>query len=279
MNSRQKTEYTVLFVIIILGCGLLTAFAVTRINNWRLEKSKYYLHEAKKSDIASDQMLYFEKAAALYPNEETYLNAGISALRLGNNALGQKYLTRVKTAEGYFQLANAYYNLGNFPSAATGYKNAIGKENTEFARLGLAKSYLKMGDIRKAKTELAYAPGLAESKRIFAILNSGSASTSTESSMISAYNQLQTLGYPQAAMKLLEEGAEKGKITRDGLITLANDNIASADYQQAYDNLLKAKAMDSYYPQVYKQLVIVCVKLGKNEEARQYQAFYNYLII
>ena len=147
MNSRQKTEYTVLYVLIVLGCGLLTAFALTRINTWRIDRSEYYLSEAKKSTSISDQLLLYEQAATLNPSEETYLGAGITALKLGDNSLAQRYLSRVKTSEGYYQLANAYYNLENYSAAIANYQKSLEIEKGVTARLGLVKSYLKIGDI------------------------------------------------------------------------------------------------------------------------------------
>lgn len=276
MTKRQKIEDIVLFILLAIGYGLLIAFVIMKVDIWRVDKSREYLSEAKKSTNDSDRLILFEKAAVLNPGEDNYLNAGITALKLGDSKLAQKYLARVKTAEGYFQLANAYYNLGDYGQAAANYQNAVDKRKNAGSYLGLAKSFLKQGVIAKANIALTRSNELGATKEtddLLALLIGVDGATDPANRTIIVYNALNNLGYPQSAQKILDASASKGYLNRDSLLVLANEKIAAGDYQAAYGYLQRSKAIDPYYPQIYRQLVVVDEKLGKTDEAKQAQAF------
>lgn len=94
--------------------------------------------------------------------------------------------------------------------------------------------------------------------------------TTTQNRVIKLVNYLRERGYPQMAGRVLAAADAKGLLTRDGYIELAKTQISTNDVSAAYTNLLKAKQLDPYYPQTYQQLVIVCEKLGKTQELKQY---------
>jgi len=274
MNKKQQTEYLALILLILVGWGTLGAIFFTKFNVKRLEKASEYLYEAKKTSNDNDKFLLYEKAAALNPDQESYLGAGIAALRLGDNRLAQKYLGRVKTATGYYELGNAYYALENYQAAVEAYQNAVLKEEISEAYLAQGRGYLKLGNVERARTALEKSVRLrtsAEADQLLTIIVKANAAVNRGNLVVHAYNELEKLGYPHAAQNALIKAGEEGVLTRDGLLSLANTQINSGDYEGAYQYLVKAKGIDAYYPQTYQQLVIVAEKLGKNDEAREYR--------
>lgn len=281
MHRNAKIIYLTLFVLLIVLYGTISAIVIMKGNTWRHAKAQEYLEKAKNTTNESDKLLLFEKAAVLTASEQTYLTAGISALNLGQNTLAERYLSRVKTDEGYFQLANAYYNLEEFETAATYYQKSINKQKRADNFLGLAKSKLKMGDTSGARAALLISNQLqesAEATNILVLLGNGtndtnvSRETDPTNKAVLVYNELITLGYPQSANVVMQEATSKGLFSRDTLLVLANEAITKRDYSKAYDYLVEAKRIDSYYPQIYQQLVIVCERLGKTDEGARYQA-------
>jgi len=281
MRNKQRAAYLVLFAIIVLLYGFGLAYSIVRVNGWRVSKSREYLEGAKKTDNDTDKLLLFEKAAVLNANEETYTSAGITALKLGNNTLAEKYLARVKTAEGYFQLANAYYNLEKYDLAVDTFQKVISKNKTAEAYLGLGKSYLKMGNFEGARTALEESLKLQTTKEatnLLGLLVEKAGETDPANRAVIVYNALSDLGYPHSAKVVLQKADREGFLNRESLIALAQEQIAAGNYISAYDYLMRAKAFDPYYPQIYQHLVLVAGKLGKAGEAKQYQEFYNRLV-
>lgn len=266
MNKKQQIEYIVLFLVVLVGWGTLGAIIYTKIDTLRVEKANKYLYEAKKTNSDTDKLLLYERAAALNPNEESFLGSGITALKLGDNSLAEKYLSRVKTEAGYYQLGTAQYNLGNYQAAIPAFEKASKVVARPETYLAIAKSRLKLGELDGASAALSESLRLGENKEASQLYQS-------LSSAEKGYNTLQKLGYPQAAQELLTSMGRNEQLTRDGLLTLANGQILRGEYEPSYVNLIKAKQIDPYYPQTYKQLIFVSEKLGKNGEAKEYQAF------
>jgi len=288
MFTRDETKYLGIFILVVLVCGLLSAITYSMAIQWAQTKSIEYLIEAKKSNNESDSLVLYEKAAFLVANENTYLNAGIAALGLGDSSLAQKYLTRVKTTDGYYQLANTYYNLVKFDLAATNFQLSIDKSPSTAAYFGLGQSRLKTGDLDKARSALETSYSLKSSDdtaTLLVLLGSDvketnvSRETDPANKAILVYNELTRLGYPQSAQKVLDRAVAEGQLNRTSLLMKATEAIAANDWQLAYDYLFKAKTIDPYYPQIYQQLVLVCEKLGKTAEIKQYQGYLGALTI
>lgn len=276
MINKSETKYIVLFAVIVLVYGVTLAGVITKVNDWRRSKSQEYLTEAKKATNDTDKLLLFEKAAVLDASEETFLGAGVTALKLDDNKLAEKYLGRVKTAEGYYQLANAYYNLDKYDQAVLNFQYSNQKKETTEALTGLGKSYLKQGNTDKAILILESAKKLQQTEEVdnlLSLLVPVNKNTDPANRAVIVYNALLEFGYPQSAENILRQAVKDEFVTRDGLIKMANEQIDGDDYQAAYDYLIRAKSIDSYYPQIYQQLLIVCEKLGKTNEVKQYQEF------
>jgi len=286
----------VLFIIIVMVYGTLGAIFTIKIDTWRHEKAEEYLSQAINSPDNTEKLLLSEKAALLLANEETYLFAGVTALNFGDNNLAQKYLGRVKTAEGYAQLAGAYYNLERYDLAISAYIKALAIRTTSAGYLGVGRSYLKTGDLERAQTAFAQASELQpapETQGLYILaggtLRTGEAApldetllnvsreTSESNKAVLRYNELNKLGYPQSANKVIQSAYEQGQAGRDTLFMLAEERFNVGDNQAAYDLLIRAKTIDPYYPQIYNQLAIVSEKLGKTNESKQYQAYYSSL--
>jgi len=278
MKNLKKVEYISLIAILVVGYGLLGAYGFTRVNAWRIQKSSEYLYEAKKTSNLTDSLLLYEQAAVLNPNEETYLGAGVTAVKLGDNTLAERYLSRVKTSEGYFQLAGAYYNLEKYSQAASNYQKSLNTRENAVTYLELGKSYLKLGDILNAQNALKRSVELKasdEASTLLALINLDTTEFDEANRVVLSYNELNSLGYPQSAKTLLFEASQKGYLNRDSYIELANEEISAGDYPKAYDYLQRAKTIDPYYPQIYNQLVLVCGKLNKASEASEYQKYHD----
>lgn len=288
MFNKDETKYSEIFILVVLICGLLSAVTYNKITQWAQMKSIEYLCEANKSNNDTDRLVLFEKAAFLSANENTYLNAGIAALKLGDSKLAEKYLTRVRTADGYYQLANTYYNIAKFDLAATNYQFSIDRSPSAAAYFGLGQSRLKTGDLDKARAALETSYSLRNSDdtaTLLVLLGSDvkvtnvSRETDPANKAILVYNELTRLGYPQSAQKVLDRVVAEGQLNRTNLIVKATEAITANDWQSAYDYLFRAKTIDSYYPQIYQQLVLVCEKLGKTAETKQYQDYLDALTI
>jgi tetratricopeptide (TPR) repeat protein len=273
---KTKVIYIASAISLLLIYGFFCAVVITRTNHWRITKAREYLSEAKKIDSNADKLLLLEKAAVLDPNEETYLKAGITALELGDNTLAEKYLGRVKTAEGYFQLANAYYNLEKYDLSASTYEKVIDTTKTAASYAGLGKSHLKLGNIDQSLSALQSAyeiEGTTEIKNLIDLLTISSVETDPANRAVVVYNSLLRLGYPQSAEKILLTANEMGYQSRDSLITLADRAVKGDNNQLAIEYLLKAITIDPYYPQIYQQLEAIYDKLGMQEEAEKYREF------
>lgn len=170
-----------------------------------------------------------------------------------------EYLAQAKNEQNQSsKLLYFEYSLFLFPS------------DEAYIGAGLAANSLSNVDL--ASKYLEYISGMSNWMKLadgFEIATS--ASPSNRVALL--YNRLKTAGYPQLALKLLRQAAESGQVGRDGLIALANDAHATGNNQTAYDYLMRAKAIDPYYPQIYQQLTIVCEKLGKADETKTYQEF------
>jgi len=274
MTRKQQIEYLTLFSLILVGWGTLGAVFFTKLNDIRVQSARKYLSEAQKSSNDSDKFLLYEQAAALNPNQESYLGAGIAALKLGDNRLAQKYLGRVKTAAGYYQLGNAYFGLGNYQPAVAAFRRSTELKADPGAYLALGKSYLKLGDVTGANVALGKSAEMrpdTEASQLLKLLIIPAGIYDRGNAAVYSYNELGKLGYPQVAQKLLTDAAIEGHLTRDGLLSLVNTKIQDNDYEGAYQYLLTALSIDPYYPQTYQQLILVSDKLGETAEAKEYR--------
>lgn len=292
MFSRSNAKYICLFSAIAIAYGLFFAIFIMKADQWRLNKSQEYLSKAKIETDVNNQILLYEQAAFLNPSEETYLAAGIAALKLGDNNLARSYLTRVKTAQGYSQLATAYYNLEKYELAISNYQKAIAETKSADFYSGMGKAYLKIGDLENSKTALEASYAIQQTNETAdlllllgsdiditsvspsaAVLRVGMLEKDPANKAILAYNSLENLGYPQAAIAILYKAATEGALNRNSLFALAIEQKNENNYQTSYDYLVQAKAIDPYYPQIYQQLVIICEKLGKTDEAKKYSDY------
>jgi tetratricopeptide (TPR) repeat protein len=264
MIKPQEIKYLSLFFILLVVWGTLGAVFYVKTTNWAREKSNKYLYEAEKSSNASDKLLLTEKAALLSPGRNTYLAAGVAAAQVGDNQLARHYLERVKSAQGYASLADAYFAMGQYELAAANYTHSLSLQSDSTITDKLGQAEAKQGKTAAALTHLA--PG----SELWGLLNTENMTTNV---VAARYNALNILGYPQSANALLTFAREKGLLNRDMILVLASREIEASRYQAAYDYLQQAKVIDAYYPQIYTQLITVCEKLGKNDEAKSATAF------
>jgi len=255
MEKHETLYLYILTAVLVVGYGFALAFGLAKLDTWRVEKAQEYLAKAKVAQNSGVRLQYSEWAILLHSNEEEYLLAGTAAVDLGNGRLAEKYLPHVKSGEGLLELGKAQLKQGKLDEA----------------RRSLTSSYaiLKNDDTNK----LIYLAGG----------NGQYPDVSRETNPINRvsliYNDLISRGYPQAAIQTLQVASQNNSLGRDGFITLANKDISESNYIAAYDLLVRAKLKDAYYPQVYQQLVLVCEKLGKSDEAVQYQNFLDNLTI
>jgi tetratricopeptide (TPR) repeat protein len=294
MRKKETSILVLFFAVVILFYGFVAAFYIERIDTWRETKSQEFLIRANKSNNNSQRLLLLEEAGYLAPNEGTFLKIGAVALGLGENQLAQRYLDRVKTADGYFQLGNAYFSMGRFDLAAESYQKATEMNKDADYYAGMGKSFLKEGKLGDAQSALRTSYNLKKSKEVgyLFFLAGGqlrelpglasqlsdynvSRETDRANKAILIYNALESLGYPQSAISELSNASLLGDIGREGYIELAEGQYEEGDYGGSYKLLLKAKESDRYYPQIYQQLIRVCGKLNKFDEVKLYQAFLN----
>lgn len=252
--SKKFLTYALLVTLILIyGTGL--AVGVSKLDIWRSEKAQEYLSKARNTTNVSLSLQLSEKSVLLRKSEEGYLLAGTAAVELGNGQLGEKYLVNVKSGEGLLELGKAQLKQGRLAEARISLTTALSLLKTEEPNRLL---YLAGGDGQYPDVSRETNPA----KRAALI-----------------YNTLITLGYPQAAILRLANDMNNSDLSRDALIELGIWQMSQDKYADAYSLLLRAKAKDPYYPQVYQQLVLVCEKLGKTTDGAQYQSFLNGLSI
>jgi tetratricopeptide (TPR) repeat protein len=303
MSKFFKLFFWLLIIVLFIIYGLVFAFAITKFNYWRLEESEKLLLESQKVDNLEKSLVLLQKAAFLNPSERTYLSAGIKAQEVGLDNISAYYLSRVKTADGYMELGNAYYLTGKYDSAEKVYKKSLEKDKNSIIWLCLGKNYLKKAKLAEANYSFEQANKFDDSnleaqyyQTITYMLNDNDkykefASKLTENyrlelekivatpSKTTLVNRLflylKGQGYPQLAFLYLDDKGKNTKLDRDGYLLLGNEYFIRKNYAQSYSFLLKAKEIDLYYPQTYQHLVEIANLLNKKEEAKKYQEFLN----
>ncbi len=254
MQSKEKIFLALATVAIIIVYGFAAALGVMRFDNWRTEKSQEYLNKAKNEQNLTTKFNYLQKAALLRPSEKTYLLAGASAVAMDNGPIAEKYLSKLHSAESKLELGKALLKQGKFDEARTA--------------LGIAFTELRTEEVSRL---LYLAGGDGQYLDVSREINKANRSTLI-------YNALLDLGYPHAAIVRLNQLAETELLGRDALIELAKWQMSNGEESKAYESLLEAVKIDPYYPQIYQQLVQVCEKLGKTDEAVQYRTFLEKII-
>lgn len=302
MERTQKTLFLIGITLLFMVAGSIFAFGIGKINSWRKEKSEKLLIQSQNIENAERSLVYLQEAAFLNPSEFTYLYAGVKAQEAGLDNISTYYLKRVKTALGFRELGNAYYESDKFDLAERAYKKSLEKENSADTWYLVGKNYMKQAKNLEANYAFNKSVELDENnfdaeylktisnlvkdesiKPNLTVLNESykqkieelisSPASSTRINRI--FSQLKSQGFPQLAIQYLKDKGQDGMLDRDGYLLLANELFMGGDFQSSYQALLKAKDRDPYYPQTYQHLVEVARKLGKAEEEKQYKNYLN----
>lgn len=282
MHNRKNLKYLLLFSLVVLIYG--TAFGVFLLY-FDLNKGAWadkYLDRAKNEQLDAKRLVFLERAILLDPRDEVLLEAGKLALELENETLALKYYKKVNTPYGELSLANTYYEMNKFSLAKEHYRKLFSTEYEHEGYIGIASSELKLGNVKRAVTNLVKANKIKKEIDIdllLSVLRPNGKQIADAASVVRAYNYLITEGYPQAASQILLESTNSGLVSRDGLITLASESTEGGNLKQAYDFLVRAQAIDPYYPQIYQQLIIVCKRLGMFDEAAGYEMVLSGLLL
>jgi tetratricopeptide (TPR) repeat protein len=275
---------------------------MNNFNQWRQEKSNILLEESHNITNGNEKMLLLEQVAFLDPTERNYLEAGVLAQELGLNQISRIYFLRIKTAEGFYELGNSYVKLEEFDEAIEAYKKAIELDKNDKYFFAIGKTYLKQAKFMQAEDEFLQANNLNQDNKennYFLLLTN--IINTEQISNINVYNlnqaeliilekmfnksngqiyisqvfsTLKSQNYPQAAYEYLVASGKNGELDRNGHLMLANEYFIRENYQASYDNLLKAKELDPYYPQTYQHLIKVAELLGKFDEAAEFEKTY-----
>lgn len=201
------------------------------------------------------------------------------------SAAATKY-AQVEDQMGFRGFTKAIYEIGNYSEVIETAQNHSSLASTETNNL-LIRSLIKQGKLAEARTNLDRATQSDENIDLRVILLDFQTSTSlaTQSADLQrilgeksasnkynlASNELEKRGFPQAAFALLQEGYKRGDLDRNALLALAQAQIDRNDYKTAKEVLIKASGIDSYYPQTFRQLIVVSTKLGDNSDVSKYQ--------
>ncbi len=271
VETKQKhyRYILVVFLITIITCAavLFGGYQISTIS----------LTKAEKVSSQHDRLLYLSIADAFWKSEETQLNLGRYYLAERDYVQAAKYLVGNHSKEAKNTYLEAKYESGDYQDLVNIYGQDP-QNYTDQTKLLVAKSNLKLGDIEQARKLLAQLPKSKETARLEVLLLVALADQTTLDADAQkivdpnytqiryqlAYNGLNSGGFPHAALALLEEGAAKSVLDRDGLLALAKAEITADQSARAYETLTKAVRLDGYYPQTYRQLITVGEKLGKN---------------
>lgn len=307
MRPIIKYLFGVGVVVIFVIYGGIFALALLKLDRWRPLEAEKILQQSQKTKDKEQSLIDLQEASLLDSNENTNLEAGIKAEELGYDKLSSYYLTNVKTAAGYANLGNAYSSSGQYVLAENAFEKAVAKDRDSRYYLELGKAFMGSDSLSQARGSLESSLQLDNNNleanyylSIIYLMEDSSKYTRLEPKLTGAYkmdidtiigytngftrnNYLYELlgkgGYPQMALTFLQGQADKNKLDRDGYLLLADDYFSYKNYQKSYHYLLKARALDPYYPQTYQHLIEVTSKLGLNTDASNYQIIYNNLVI
>jgi tetratricopeptide (TPR) repeat protein len=295
---RKKVGIILLSVSLIgiLAISLYFDYQMLRyLNHKRIDLSIEYLRKAEKEPGKGKKLLYYELATTLNSSENNNISSGKLALEMGNQKLASVYLSRVRSSDGYKLLGDTYFSLAEYDNSIKAYRKSLEMKQTEVTRAGLISAYLGAGKTESAKSEIQKYLYLTSDNLsmndlavLLGILDKSDYTNNQQVNRITIekdnnnrnvliYNELNRLGFPQAANDVLIKAGKNGLLTRDGYIELGNYYFLAGDYPQSQSYYLKAKEIDPYYPQVYKHLYEVSLKLQKDEDAKSYNDYYNSL--
>jgi tetratricopeptide (TPR) repeat protein len=299
--STKRILNILIIVFSLLAYGFITAKALISFDHWRVEKARNLMTEADQMTDKKAKFIKLQEAALLNPNEETYLKTGSLADELGLDGQADSYLSRVKTAEGFYKLGITYLGNQQFLKAKNAFIKALNKTDSSEYYLALGKSELGLNQIKEALNSFEMSKGLKENdENRYYVYLAGSIlgeqvqepklnQTFKEEANLLAqhedksnraniiYNLLNTLNYPQTAVAYLEEQAQKDNHNRDGYLLLVEHYTRTNMYQKQYETLQRAKELDPYYPQTYQQLAVAARLLKKNTEAQKYESYFQKL--
>ncbi|MFA5196813.1 MAG: tetratricopeptide repeat protein [Patescibacteria group bacterium] len=299
MKKRQKMLFYIGTVLLLTVPVVFLTFGFEKVDRWRIETSEKLLVESQNNHDVKKSFYILQKAALLDPTEKTYLLTGEKAQVAGYDRLAAYYFRKIKTADGYYELGNIYYESVQYKNAELAYIKSLNKEINQKALLGLGKVYLKKGDIEKAKNFFGQAlslnkddketvyfadlSGLVSDSKVITEINNinpkkieleeiaHSPTLSTRINLL--YQYLKSSDYPQLAYNFLQDKDKGKQLDRDGYLLLADEYYSRKDYDKSYQYLLSAKSIDQYYPQTYQHLADVAEFLNKKDEANQYREY------
>jgi tetratricopeptide (TPR) repeat protein len=303
MRKIKSIIFCTLTIIIAFGFFLVSMkYLMNNFNQWRQEKSNILFEESHNVASSNEKMLLLEQVALLDPTEKNYLEAGILAQELGLNQISKIYFLRIKTAEGFYELGNSYVKLEELDGAIEAYKKAIELDKNDMYFFAIGKTYLKQAKFIQAEDEFLQANNLDQDNKennyfllLSNIINTGQMSNLNvynlnQSELIilekmfdksngqiyisQVFSTLKSQNYPQAAYEYLVTSNKEGELDRNGHLLLANEYFIRENYQASYDNLLKAKELDPYYPQTYQHLIKVAGLLNKTNEVVDFEKTY-----
>ena len=202
----------VTLAILATGCALLGSY----------ETSIYCLRKAEKSISTSEKVRYLETAKLFWETRQIDLALGEAQYKLQDYHSAAENYAAIEDKDGFDGFAKSIYALGRYSEVVETANNHPDRLTDQSNTL-LAKSYLKLGDLSNSRKVLARIPLTAEVQDLRIALFSKVQTEGTTSDFVSrfltdnnpanqyilAFNELETRGFPQAAMWIINQSQVK----------------------------------------------------------------------
>ena len=265
MKLEQKSRIKFAIIVMLVSLVVLSSVIFAGYN-----LSLYYYGKAKNENKAEAKLYNLLAAEVFWPSNDLEIAiAKIYESKFDYTKAAHYYRKSINEGgiNGYLK---AKYLDGQYKTAINIKDIYRGKFDQE-AYYWLALSELKVGNLTKAREFLSDCRQTTEinSLRVIILENNPpsqlldkpaiaiKSTKDPKNQYILAYNELNNRGFPQGAFSLLKEAYQNNKLSRDGLLTLAQAQIEASDYTSAYAVLKVALREDAYYPQTYRQLIKV----------------------
>ena len=225
-----------------------------------------YLGIAKKESSQEAIIRDLEMATLLYPSESNRLATANQLITFGDQGLAVRYLVDLPGKDAEKALAKAYYSNGDFEKTLKLTQKLL--ENDQEVVLLQLQTFLSLGRLTDAQSFVA-TNAYRQDKEIKSLAEL--ITLSPQVSVLRQCNGLNNAGFPQSASLLLSQGQEASLLDRDGLLALAQAQNNEGRAELAYQSLVQALVKDPFYPQTFRQLIVLGEKLHKDSEALEYK--------
>lgn len=260
MNLNRKHYVLILSGIIVLFFGILFYITLPYTNNWRSQYSLYLETKADSNPDKQKALLQYLEADLLSDSELLSLKIGQLYDDAGKLELAEKYFTKVKSSKYLNDLTEHYLKAGDIEKAKTIIKKTKDEYYTALTTF--------ITDPKEAQKNIQDLKG-EKSKILNEYIETFMSNPQTEYTDTAIALYLYNNGYNKLALDKLEHYNDSNY--KDAVDLLGDIYFSQSQYKEASDAFEKSIALDSYDVEIYKKLLSVYEKLGKDDKLKEVQ--------